>query len=130
MEEKVVAQMRPVSAIATNIISSLGLDTINHWRNVITGRIGVRQHMDEALSPVPFYGSRIEPAQWQIIHDPTRTTMVLSPFEQMCIYSARQALQELEVPLDPDQTILILSTTKGNIEWLGQADNERLLLHN
>lgn len=122
--------MKPVSAIATNIVSLLGLDTTSHWRNIVNGKIGVRQYTDEALSPVPFFGSRIEPAQWQVIHDATRASMVLSPFEQMCIYSARQALQGLEAPLNLDETILILSTTKGNIEWLGQVEEGRLLPHN
>lgn len=121
--------MKPVYAISTNIISSLGLDTEAHWRNVINGKIGIRKYTDEAFSPVPFYGAMLDPAQWQLIHEVTKAKTVLSPFEQMCIYSAKQALSKLEEAVDPENTVVILSTTKGNIEWLNQVSEERLLLH-
>jgi 3-oxoacyl-[acyl-carrier-protein] synthase-1 len=120
--------MIPVYAIASNIVSTLGLDTAAHWQSAVLGKIGIRQYADEALSNAPFYGARIDPAQWQVIHETVKAERVVSPFEEMCIFSARQAISGLEHSLNPDETILILSTTKGNIEWLGQMPDERILL--
>lgn len=120
--------MRPVYAIGSNIVSALGLDTEAHWKQVTAGKIGIRQYADESLSSVSFYGSKLDPSQWQVIHEATKTKTPLSPFEQMCIYSARKALAQVE-PLDLNHTLFVLSSTKGNIEWLGQVDDERLLLH-
>lgn len=82
---------------------------------------------DTALSNTPFLASMLSPAQWQSIHTHTRSGISLSPFEQMAIFSARQALQSCE-DIDIAQTVLVLSTTKGNIEWLGQVPDERIQL--
>jgi 3-oxoacyl-[acyl-carrier-protein] synthase-1 len=120
--------MIPVYAIASNIVSTLGLDTAAHWQAALSGKIGIRQYSDEALSATPFYGARIDPAQWQIVHESVKAESVLSPFEEMCIFSARQGISDLEYSLDPNETVFILSTTKGNIEWLGKVPDERILL--
>lgn len=119
--------MIPVYAISTNIVSSLGMDTAAHWQNISAGKTGIRLYTDASLSAVPFYASKLDPSQWQVIQAQTHTPdKVLSPFEQMCIYSAQRALSDHDV--DPDSTVLILSATKGNIEWLGQTAEQRLLL--
>lgn len=120
-------RMSGVYAIASNITSALGMDTPAHWRAAATGTIGIRLHEDAAFSNAPFQASRMDAAQWQVIDAQTRSSVVLSPFEQMCIYSARQALQDCDIDLA--ETVFILSTTKGNIEWLGIEPDERIALH-
>lgn len=122
--------MRPVYAIATGIVSSLGLDVNAHWQAAVSKRTGIKKYTDEALSPIAFYGSRIDPSQWQLIHEAVKTDTALSSFEEMCIYAAKKALGQLEQSIDLSSTVLVLSTTKGNIEWLDQIADDRLLLHN
>jgi 3-oxoacyl-[acyl-carrier-protein] synthase-1 len=130
VEEKMAYKVtNPVYAIASNILSALGMDTDGHWKAVVTKRTGIRQYEDAALSNVPFYASKMEPAQWQRIHEDTKMDSILSSFEQMAIYSARQALRQCQEAIDLSQTVLILSTTKGNIEWLDQVPDSRLTLH-
>jgi 3-oxoacyl-[acyl-carrier-protein] synthase I len=130
VEEKMVESlMKPVYAIGTNIVSALGMTTDDHWKAVAAKRTGIKRYEDSALSNVPFWASKIDPSQWQIIHEKTKTEKILSPFEQMAIYSAREALQHSDA-IKLDETLLVLSTTKGNIEWLDQVPDERLLLHN
>ena len=118
--------MTPVYAIATNITSSLGNTTAANWQSVASGGIGVKQYEDASLSNTPFFASRIELAIWQGIQAQTKGEKVLSPFEQLAVYCARLALQECDIELE--NTIVILSTTKGNIEWLGQVPDERTML--
>ncbi len=117
-----------VYALATNITSSLGITTAANWQAVANGNIGVRQYEDASLSNTAFFASRIEPAVWQSIHQQTHSTQVLSPFEQLAIFSAKKAISECREEIDLSETVFILSTTKGNIEWLGQVPDERILL--
>jgi hypothetical protein len=84
--------MIPVYAIASNIVSTLGLDTAAHWQAALSGKIGIRQYSDEALSATPFYGARIDPAQWQLMLESVKAESVLSPLEEMCLFSARQSI--------------------------------------
>lgn len=119
--------MKPVYAIATNIVSALGLTSAAHWNAVANGSTGIKQYEDRSLSATPFFASKLDPAQWQLLQGQTSAGIPLSPFEQMAVYSVKQALQNCDIDLD--NTILILSTTKGNIQWLGQVGDERLLLH-
>jgi 3-oxoacyl-[acyl-carrier-protein] synthase-1 len=131
MEEKMADElMRPsVYAIATNITSALGSDPDAHWAAVETGKTGVEQHEDEAYSAGPFWASRISAEQWDVIRKDVPANGLLSSFEQLALFSARMALKQYKGTLDPHKTLLILSTTKGNIEWLNQTDDEQLLLH-
>jgi len=124
----VIGLMHPVYAIASNIVSSLGLDTAANWKAASTGRTGIRRYEDTSLSDGPFMASKLDPAQWQILQSQTKSTVSLSPFEQMCVYSAQKALASLDEKIDLQQTVFILSTTKGNIELLGQAPDERISL--
>ena len=121
--------MIPVYAISSNITSSLGLSTAEHWNAVLIGKTGIAHHEDSSLSNLPFWAAKINPSQWQVIQTQVKSNISLTPFEQLSIYSAKQAIEECDMELMSDDTLVILSTTKGNIELLGQADDERLLLH-
>jgi 3-oxoacyl-[acyl-carrier-protein] synthase-1 len=121
------AIVKPVYAIATNIVSALGMNTEGHWGAVNTGKVGIKRYEDESLSATPFYASKLDPSQWQLVQTQTKADIPLAPFEQLAMYSANQALDQCDIGLE--DTVLILSTTKGNIEWLGQAPDERILLH-
>lgn len=121
--------MQPVYAIASNITSSLGMDTAAHWQAVCAGRIGIKRYTDNALSHAPFMASRLSPDQWQAIQMQAAPTDPLTPFEQLAVFSVRKALSSLDEEIDLNHTALILATTKGNIELLGQVPDDKLLLH-
>jgi 3-oxoacyl-[acyl-carrier-protein] synthase-1 len=114
--------MRPVYAIASHAISALGIDVASHWQAVASGRIGVQQINDPAFSESPVWASRMSDEQWTAIG----ATEGLSPFEQICFYSAANALNEVGNAVRLTDTVFILSTTKGNIEWLDSAPPGRL----
>lgn len=121
--------MKPVYAVATNITSAMGLDTAANWKAVAGGKPGVKRYEDASLSNTPFWASKLDPAQWQVIAAQTKGNDVLSPFEQMIVFSVKQALQNIPYTLDPQKTVLILSSTKGNIEWLNNTADERTMLY-
>ncbi|XZF16436.1 beta-ketoacyl-[acyl-carrier-protein] synthase family protein [Chitinophagaceae bacterium MMS25-I14] len=120
--------MTPVYAIAAHIVSPLGLDLGAHWQAVVSGTSGIRQHTDSSLAPAPFWGAVIDPSLWQIIHSEAKNKKALTPFEQLAVYSVRRALQDCEYPLNAAETAFILSTTKGNIELLGQVPDGQIQL--
>lgn len=121
--------MYPVYAIATNITSSLGFDIKAHWAAVINGNTGIKQHTDAALSNASFWGAKLDASQWQYILANTKTSTPFSPFEQLALFSAKQALRDCNQDLLPEDTLVVLSTTKGNVEWLDSYDDDRLALH-
>lgn len=120
--------MKPVYAVGAQVISALGLDTEAHWDAVKQGKIGIQRFEDPALSPTTFWGSKFSDEQWRDISAVARVAPELSPFEQMCVFAAKAAMQQAGFLPDAKDTLLVLSTTKGNIEWLGRAADERLLL--
>ena len=121
--------MPPVYAIASNIVSGLGLDTEAHLQAIAQGRIAIKKFEDRSLSSTPFWASMLAPGQWQAISNQTAGNAALTPFEQMAAFSIKKALSTLDEPIDLNKTAFILSTTKGNIELLGKVPDERLLLH-
>nr|HQE12754.1 hypothetical protein [Flavipsychrobacter sp.] len=117
-----------VFAIATNITSNLGLNTAAHWQALLQEKTSIIEYEDPTLLKTSFWASKIDAAKWQIIHSRTQSNTLLSPFEQLALYSAQEALASLDEPLDLKETLLILSSTKGNIEWLGVKDKNRISL--
>jgi 3-oxoacyl-[acyl-carrier-protein] synthase I len=120
--------MYPVYAIASNISTSIGLDTDAVWNAVTSGKTGIQLHEDARLCSHPFWAARLSDEQWKEIAAKVSDVGDFSPFEQMALYAARQALSEIgEIP-DLKDTVLVLATTKGNIEGLGTDNDERNLL--
>lgn len=105
------------------------MDTAAHWQAVQAGRTGIRRYEDSSLSNTPFMASKLDPAQWQAIQAQTASATPLTAFEQLAAFSAKKALADLDDEIDLKHTVLILSTTKGNIELLGKVPDEQLLLH-
>lgn len=120
--------IKPVFALASNVTSSLGMNTENHWQAILRKQSGISQYEDLHFSEKSFWASKIDPTKWQLIHAQTQNGVLLSPFEQMAVFSAKEALGNLEEPLDFKKTVFILSSTKGNIEWLYEKEDDRLLL--
>lgn len=103
----------------------MGLSTYEVWTNLQQGNSGLRQIEDEYLFPRPITASAIREEQWAAIEE--GQDKQLSPFEQLCVFSIREAMNHCE-GLDVERCGFILSSTKGNIEWLDAVPDERLRL--
>jgi 3-oxoacyl-[acyl-carrier-protein] synthase-1 len=114
--------MKPVYCIATNITAPLGLDTDAAWQAVQAGQSAVRYIEDEALFARGVWASAFSLEQWAIIDE--ETGWQLSPLERMAIHSIRDAMSHAGA-IDFTKTLFVLTTTKGNIEWLGQQPDAR-----
>src|SRR5688500_15472302 len=99
--------MSAVWIVSDAIVSPLGTSSEENYQRIAAGKSGIQRINNPALNQKPFHASVINN-----IHDTTDNSRV----EQIAIQAAKHALRN--VSLDPDRTIFIFSTTKGNIEFL------------
>lgn len=104
--------MKEVFVIADNIISPVALSTAENFSMLAAGISGVQQHTNAAINDTPFYAS-LFPESTSFIHDNNYTR-----FEQLLIASIEKALQQTSINPADKKTLLIISTTKGNISLL------------
>lgn len=119
--------------LADNMTTALGSTTTAHLNALRTGQVGMQMHDLPSLFPTPVCCAKITPTQaneWcgHLIDRPAYTHL-----EQLFIYSIEEALTGSGVDLRNQDTVLILATTKGNIDVLegkaGQFPPERVQLN-
>ena len=102
--------MKDIFVVSDNIVSPLGATTAENFSRLKAGISAVRRHERPAMADEPFYAALFDPE--------TGTSGTYTKFEQLLMVSISDALKIGDVdPKDP-RTILILSTTKGNISLL------------
>ena len=104
-----------ISVVATNIISPLGFTTEENYQAVLAGRSALKRYAGLWGLPEPFAAS--------LFNEEQKATLALEGytfFEALAIRSIRTALTYTSLGNDCSRIVLILSTTKGNIESLGE----------
>lgn len=116
-----------VYIIADNITSPLGNTSAKNFEQVKKGISGIQLHDNLKLANGPVYASLFNTNEFS-------DTFVHTKFEQLLITSIGEALSQIEVKAIDQNTILIISTTKGNISLLENGNygpnlDERISLH-
>ncbi len=96
-----------------NIISPLGSTTEDNFKQLTECISGIKMHTGSAISPVPFYAALLD-ADPGVESDQKKYTR----FEKLLIASISDALATSPVKPADKETVLIISTTKGNISLL------------
>ena len=117
--------MKPVYILNDNIITSLGFTTAEHEVSLAKGTVGIRTVNDPLLYPLPVQLSQVDTDQLNIRfsnilerHGSLSPPESFTRLEKMFIVSVHDALGNRHVkPADP-RTLLVISTTKGNIDLL------------
>ncbi len=108
----------PVYVISDNIISSLGFSTNENIEAIKSGKTGIMLHSENAISPAPFWASMIDRKRldddFSHMSEPSQYTL----FERLAISSITSALSNTSVDITGNRVLLILSTTKGNVDVL------------
>jgi 3-oxoacyl-[acyl-carrier-protein] synthase-1 len=131
-----------VFVVANNILSPLGKTTAENFSKLKSGISAVNQHNDETLSPTQFFASlfvKNENFNFPTYHTEffsalPGTSVLLADhqtdgiaeytkFEQILIASIADALQDCDVNAKDKKTVLIISSTKGNISLLDTEAN-------
>jgi 3-oxoacyl-[acyl-carrier-protein] synthase-1 len=103
-----------VFVVTDNVLSPIGKTTAENFSKLKKNISAVKQHSDTAISPFPFFASIFDRGETFVKageHDYTK-------FEQLLIASIAGALQGSGIDVRDKKTILIISSTKGNISLL------------
>ena len=120
---------REVFIVSDNITSPLGSSTEENFNALLEGKSGIMRHERPEYSPTPFYAS--------LFNDEKGTNGLdhqFTKFERLLIKSISSALSGSDVDVKSFETVLIISTTKGNISMLEESErnedlNNRIALH-
>ena len=108
-----------IEILATNIVSPLGLTTEENYRAVRAGRSALESHCGWRGIPNKFTASIFNEEQAKTIKIEGFTL-----FESSIVRSIREALLHCDIDISSPRTILILSTTKANIDALDPKSEE------
>jgi len=115
--------MQDVFIVSDNILSPIGLTTAENFTKLKTGVSGIKKHYNTAISDEPFYASLFN----QKLNFGIENDQEYTRFEQLLIASVKNALPSSGVDAADKKTVLIVSSTKGNISLLETEDNNRQL---
>ncbi len=108
-----------------NIISSLGFTTLENIESIRANAIGIRITDDPLLYPRPVPLSKVDPAaletRFNAICEQHKRSVAPDSFtrlEKLLITSIREVIHRDDLNPYHPKTLLILSTTKGNIDLL------------
>lgn len=125
--------MKKVYAIADHTINGLGNGTDAVWSRMLKGDTGVRRIDDSRLYAEPFWASLINNEDLEQSYSSSIIRGEHTRFEKLCLLSALGALENCRVNPAAADTLIVLSTTKGNIDLMepaknGQYASERLFI--
>ena len=123
--------MPEVFIVSDNILSPIGLTTAENFLQLTKNISGVQLHDNKNLSDEPFYASLFGNTHPSIKNNSNNS---YTRFEQLLIASIRNALENSGIDCSDKKTVLIISSTKGNISLLethafDPAIKKRIALH-
>ena len=120
--------MKEVYIVQDNIISSLGFTTSENMQQIEKGRIGFRITHDDTLFPNTIPISLVETEtleeSFQMIldlYDVDAGPETYTRMEKLFVVSIQRTLHSLPYDFKGKKTLLVISTTKGNINLLEES---------
>lgn len=123
--------MRDIFISSDNILSPVGFNTTENFSQLKKNISGIKVHDDTAMSERPFYAALFNKNEPFLKEEKLNR---FTKFEKLLINSIADALQNSSVNTEDKKTILIISSTKGNISLLETETytkelQERISLH-
>ncbi len=107
---------KKVFAVSDNIISSLGFTTGENFNNIKSNVSGIKKISDNDIYIEPFMASVVDSNLLDNNFFNIDNADNYTRFEKLMILSINDALKNINIDLQSDRTIFIISTTKGNID--------------
>jgi 3-oxoacyl-[acyl-carrier-protein] synthase-1 len=105
-------KLKDVFVVADNVYSPIGKTTSENFLNLKNNISGIHEHYPDAISTLPFFAALFDE------DEKIAPTTSHTKFERLLIASIDNALKQTDVDVRDSKTILIISTTKGNIGLL------------
>ncbi|MGM5631275.1 beta-ketoacyl synthase N-terminal-like domain-containing protein [Apibacter raozihei] len=122
--------MEDVFITGDHIISPLGNTSLENFSRIMHNESGIQLHHSPDIHETSFYSSLIDEETVSEIKKRIKNSDKFTRLENLIIYSIQTLIESNSIPLD-DKTLLILSSTKGNISLQGrntQFPGERVYL--
>jgi len=110
--------MTKIYIIADNIISSLGFDTQQNIEKIAAMKTGVSCHFDTQIYPTPVWISKVDNQDLSTASKQLCQPQKYTRLEQLFLLSITDALQQSSIDIVSKETLIILASTKGNIDLL------------
>ena len=123
--------MPDIFVVSDNILSPLGLTAAENFEQLTKNVSGIKEHDNANISTHPFYASLFNKKDGLIKKG---DKSIYTKFEQLLIASVSNAFENSGINTPDKKTILIISSTKGNISLLetetyNPALQKRIALH-
>ncbi len=113
-----------VYKIADNITSPIGRTTEDNYQAVTEGQTALAYYEDQWRIPEPFTAAVFSDSENRQL-----SQSGLTRFESLAYTSVKKALGNCPIDVSSDKVVFILSTTKGNVELLGEEGVSPAVLH-
>ena len=104
---------RRVVVTGLGIISALGNDTAEFWRNAIEGRSGIGPIEAAGCTQLRFRNGAEVRGYDPLEHFSEKHLALLDRFAQFCLIAAREALRDSGIALDPPRTAIVTGSCVG-----------------
>jgi len=101
-----------------NIVSSLGNTVEENIEKIELNETGISLCKNKELSPVDVYVSQINMNTIHTFFNNSENENTFTDFEKLALYSIQAALEKSKIDASSEDTIFIISSTKGNIDLL------------
>lgn len=127
MEEEEFNNLKSQAYIlADNIISPLGFSSSENFEQLKKMQTGVKRIIDPNLSVEPLFAGIVDTLKLDIEFQKLNTQNEFTRLEKMVILSVTDCLnQNQHIDIQSPKTLIILSTTKGNIDLLESDDSSK-----
>lgn len=110
--------MLPVYYIAHDIISSLGFGSEENSQSLFASKSGIERQDNSTFIPDTFCASLVDNKRLEMAFNKINPSIPLTRFEKMMVCSVSNALAKTTIDIRSAETLLVISTTKGNIDLL------------
>ncbi|MFB2120372.1 beta-ketoacyl synthase [Parapedobacter sp. 2B3] len=108
-----------VYIIGDEVISPLGAGSELNFQRLRDGHTAIAPVVDANLCDHPIYAAQMDDAPW---HHLVKDARHYTRLERLSILVLQRLIDKHDIPLD-NETLVILSTTKGNISLLGNPES-------
>ena len=115
--------MQNVFVASDNIVSPLGFTTTDNICNLKKDNTGIRLVDDKNISQTPFYASIFETNVIDSAFSKIGNSGKFTRLEKLIILSISHAIENIEINIKNKGTLIVLSTTKGNVNLLEEKDS-------